>query len=177
MKHARDFAIERRVAALVVANAALVDPNVRTVVGCSDMEKCTRVRPGRRVEIALIPDHPFVVEQLRHLRIPVARNSQRGSSRKIVFLIVFAHDVRVLIQGVGLVIDLPARRVERRGWRLVNEVVPFSVQAGHAPVIDAHQKSLQPLLTKDTTRSEETDGEDTHKDRCPHRQKRTGSAA
>ena len=120
MKHTRYFAIERCVATLVVANAPLVDPNVRTVVGCSCMEKRTRVRLGRGVEISLVPDHPFVVEQLRHLRIPVARNSQCGSSSKIVFLIVLAHDVRVLVQGVGLVIDLPVRSVERTGWGLVD---------------------------------------------------------
>ena len=56
IEHGCDFAIERRVAAFVVADALLVDPDVGAVVGCADVEEgaragfglCSRSRAGTR---------------------------------------------------------------------------------------------------------------------------------
>ena len=74
MKHCGNFAIKGRVAALVVADALLVYPDVRTVVGRPDMEKGSGAWLGLRVKVALIPENTFVIEELGNLSVPIARH-------------------------------------------------------------------------------------------------------
>jgi hypothetical protein len=64
MEHCGNFAIERRVAALVVADALLVDPDVRAVVGRADVEEGAGAGFGLGVEVPLVPENAFVVEEL-----------------------------------------------------------------------------------------------------------------
>ena len=153
MQYRGHFAVERRIAALVIADPFLVDPDVRTVIGRADMEEGARAGFGLGVEVALIPDHALVVEELRHLRVPVAGHFERRSGRKIVLLVVLAHDVGVLIHGVALVVDLTARRIQSAPWRLVDQVVPVPVQTGDGAMIDADKKRLQRFLPRLRTSS------------------------
>ena len=78
MQDGRDFTIERRVAALVIAYSFLVDPNMGAVVGGTDVQEFAPVRLGCRMEVALVPDHSLIVEELRHLRVPVSRHLKCG---------------------------------------------------------------------------------------------------
>jgi hypothetical protein len=64
MQHGRDFAVIGCVAAFMVANTLLVDPNVRAIVRGADVEKGPRVRFGLGVEVALIPKYALIVEEL-----------------------------------------------------------------------------------------------------------------
>ena len=64
-----DLAIERRVAAFVIADPLLVHPNVRTVIGCTDVEEGAGTSFGLCVEVSLVPEDAFVVEELRDLGV------------------------------------------------------------------------------------------------------------
>ena len=110
-----DFAIERRVAAFVIADPLLVDPDVRTVVGCTDVEEGAGTRFGLSVEVSLVPDDALVVEELRDLGVPVAGDLEGGSGREIVLFVVLADDVWVIVHGVGLVVDRAISSRKERG--------------------------------------------------------------
>ena len=111
MQHGGNFAIERSEAAFVIADAFLVDPDMRAVVGCADMQEGARARFGLRVEVALVPDDALVVEELRDLGVPVAGNFERGRGGEVVLFVVLANEVGMLVHGVGLVVDLRRCRV------------------------------------------------------------------
>ncbi len=132
----------------MVADALLVHPHMRAVVGCADMEKRARSRLGLCVEVALVPENALKVEELRDLRIPVAGNLDRGRGGKIVLLVVPAHQVGMGIQCVPVVVDLAIARVKRSGRRRVDEVVPVSVKTCDRAAIDADKEGLQRLLAE-----------------------------
>ena len=64
MQDGRDFTVERRIAALVIADPFLIDPDVRPVVGRAHMEERTGVRFGLRLEVSLVPENTFIVKEL-----------------------------------------------------------------------------------------------------------------
>src|ERR1035438_7261861 len=129
MKHCGNFAIKPRVAALVVANALLVDPDVRTVVGRANVEEGASAGFGLGVEFPLVPENTFVVEELGNLRVPIARHLQGWCGGKVVLFIVPANDVRVGVHGVRLVVDLAISGVQRPTRGLVDEVMPVASEA------------------------------------------------
>ena len=69
-----DFTIERSVSAFVIADALLIDPDERVVIGCAYMQKDARIGARFVSEVALVPDNSFVTEQGRVLRVPVPGN-------------------------------------------------------------------------------------------------------
>src|ERR1035441_5541826 len=84
MQQLGDFAIERCEAAFVLADQGSVDRKDGFVVCRADMKKDTVMLARLVVEIPLIPDHPFVIEERIALRVPVARHSKRGRFAEIV---------------------------------------------------------------------------------------------
>ena len=138
MKHSGGFTVERRKAPLVVADAFLVDPYMRTVVGRADMEEGAGSGAGLEIEVALIPDHALVVEELGYLGIPVAWHSECGCAGKVVLLIVLAHDVGTFVHAVTLIVDLTLVGIKSAAWGLIDEVVPVSVEGGDRTVVNAH---------------------------------------
>src|ERR1700761_7818472 len=152
-----DFAIEWRVAAFVITDALLVDPNVGTVVGCTDVEEGAGTSFGLCVEVSLVPEDAFVVEELRDLGVPVAGDPKGGSDREIVLFVVLADDIRVIVHGVGLVIDRAIASVESVAGRLVHEVMPVSVEAGDGAMVDTNEQGLEGLLAKHWEHQSQTD--------------------
>ena len=57
---------------------------MRTIIGRADMpsKKRARAHLGLGVKVTLIPEHALVVEELRHLRVPVARDLERRARSK-----------------------------------------------------------------------------------------------
>ena len=143
-----DFAIERREASFVIADPFLVDPNMRAVIGCTDVEEAAGAGLGLRVEISLIPDDALVVKQLWNLSVPITGNFERWRGREVVLLVVISDKVGVFVHGIGLVVNCAIFEVERAGGRLVNKVVPVSIQAGDGPVIETDEKGLEGLLAE-----------------------------
>jgi hypothetical protein len=162
MQHRGHFAVEGGVSALMVADALLVHPNVRAVVGCADVEKRARARLGLNVEVALVPENAFEVEELGNLRIPVAGNLDGGRGSKIVLLVVLAHQVGVSIQCVSVVVDLAVAQIQLSGGRGVDEVVPVAVKTGDGAPIDADEEGLERLLADSGKQQEAT----SEQDRC-----------
>src|ERR1700758_2097635 len=152
-----DFTIKRREAAFVIADALLVDPNVGTVVGCTDVEEGASTRLGLCVEVSLVPEDTLVVEELGDLGVPVAGDPEGGSGREIVLFVVLADDIRVIVHGVGLVIDRAIASVESVAGRLVNEVMPVSVEAGDGAMVDTNEQGLEGLLAKHWEHQSQTD--------------------
>ena len=149
MKRGGHFAVEGSEAALVVADALLVDPDEGLIVGRADVEEGARVGLGLKVEVALIPDDSLVAEERRVLGVPVAGHLERGRGGEVVLRVVRAAiDVGVSIEGVGLVVDLAVGGVERSRRWLIDQVVPVSVERGDRAMIDADQKRLQRLLLR-----------------------------
>ena len=148
MQHGGGFTVEWRKAALVIADAFLIDPYMGTVVGRADVEEGACAGGGLEVEVALIPDHTFVVEELGHLGIPVAGHFECGCAGKVVLLIVLAHDVGTFVHAVTLIVDLTIVGIKSAAWGLIDEVVPVSIEGADRSVVYAHQKRVQLRLSK-----------------------------
>src|SRR3954452_10809057 len=67
-----DFAIKGSESAFMIADALLVDPDERLVIGCAYMQKSACIGTRLVGEVALVPNDSFVTEQGRVLRVPVA---------------------------------------------------------------------------------------------------------
>ncbi len=135
MKHSSGFTVERREAPLVVANAFLIHPYMGSVIGSADVEEGAGSGAGLEIKVALIPDHAFVVEELRYLGIPVTWHSECGCAGKVVLLIVLAHDVGTFVHAVTPVVDFTLLGVKSAAWGLVDEVVPVSIEGGNRTVV------------------------------------------
>lgn len=149
VKDCRNFAIERRESAFVIANPLLVDPNMRPVVGCTNMKKRARAGLGLRVEVALVPDYAFVAEKLGNLRVPVTWNSKsRSGGEVILFVVLAAEDIGVGVHRVTMVVDGACAGVESSTGSLVYEVMPVSIEAGDGAMVEANDQGLERLLAK-----------------------------
>ncbi len=142
MEEGGDFAVEGCVSAFVVADALLVHPDVRAVIGCADVEKGARAGLGLGVKVALVPEDAFEVEELRDLGVPVAGDFDGGGGGEIILRVVLAHEVGMGVHGVAVVVDLAVAGVELSGGWHVDEVVPVAVEAGDGAVIDADEEGL-----------------------------------
>ena len=161
MKDGGDFAVERREATLVIADAFPVDPDVGSIVCGADVQEGACARPGIGGEVTLVPNDALVVEELRHLGVPIAGDLHGGSCREIVLVVMrSAGDVRVSIFRVGGVVDGAIRSVEGAGWSLVDEVVPVSIQAGDGAMIDTDEQRLERLLSQGEERAGEVQRQD-----------------
>src|SRR5215469_326995 len=143
MENTGNLAVEGGVAPLVIANALLVDPNMRTVISRTDVQKRTRAGERLEIEIALVPEHALIVEKLGDLRVPVTRDAHGWRGGEIVLLVVRADDVGVFVQRVRLVVDRTIGIVESACGGLIDEVMPITIQTGNASVVDAHEKRLK----------------------------------
>src|SRR5207248_8337227 len=72
LQNSCDFAIKGSESAFVIADALLVDPDERLVIGCAYMQKSACIGARLVGEVALVPDDSFVTEQGRVLGVPVA---------------------------------------------------------------------------------------------------------
>ena len=148
LQNGSDFAVEWREAAFVIADPLLVDPDVRPVVSCTDVKECAGTGFGPSVEVSLIPNDALVVEELWLLGIPVAGNFEGGSGREIELFVVLADDVGVIVHGVGLVVDPAVSIIKSPAGRLVNKIMPVSVETGDGTVVETDDKGLKWLLAK-----------------------------
>src|ERR1035438_3714044 len=149
MESGRHFAIERRKAALVLADTLLVDPYIGAIVGRADVQEGSHIRLRLEVEITLIPNDAFIAKQRRILGIPVTGNLEGGGVGEIVFLsLAFAHQRRMLIEPVSVVAHRAIWGVKASaGW--IDQVVPIPIEAGRGTMVDVNDKGLQRLLRKD----------------------------
>ena len=140
------FAIEGCKAAFVVAEALAVNPDVRAIVGSSDVEEGAGAGFGVEVEVALVPDNAFVAEEGRVLGVPVARDVEGGGSGEVVLGgLDGAGDVKLLIEGVGVVFDLALGGVEVCAGH-VDQVVPATVEVDRGAMVNVDEESIEGLL-------------------------------
>ena len=149
MEGGRDFAIERRKAAFVVADSLLVDPDIGAIVGRADVQEGSHIRLRLEGKITLIPEDAFIAKERRLLGIPVTGNLEGGGIGEIVFLsLAFAHQLRMLIEPVSVVAHRAVGGVKASaGW--IDQVVPIPIKAGRGTTVDINDKGLQGLLRKD----------------------------
>jgi hypothetical protein len=118
---------ERREAALVLAEALAVQPHRRALRRRSELHERAAARLKGGVEAALIPDRPFVIEQVGALRVPVAGHLQRRRACEVVL-----DEVR-LVARLGVVeVAVRARLaavVEAAVVVRVDDDVPGAVEA------------------------------------------------
>jgi hypothetical protein len=113
-----NIAIEWSEAAFVLTDFLGVNPDESTVVGGADVEESAGLGPGSVLEVLLIPNGAFVVEELGSLRVPVARNLKRGGDSEVVVLgmavgvergvhkeAVFAEILMKIVEACGVLID------------------------------------------------------------------------
>jgi hypothetical protein len=141
----------------VIADPFLIDPDVGTVVGCTDVEEAAGTGFGLCVEVSLVPEDALVIEELRNLGVPVAGNSEGGSGREIVLFVVLADDVWVIVHGVGLVVDPAVSIIKSPAGRLVNKIMPVSVETGDGTVVETDDKGLKWLLAERWEHQSQTD--------------------
>ena len=140
------FAIEGGEAALVVAQALAVHPDVRTVVGGPYVEEGAGAGLGVEVEVALVPDNAFVAEEGGVLGVPVAGDVEGWGGGEIVLSgLGGAGNVELLVEGVGVVFDLALGGV-KIGAGHVDEVVPRAVEADGGAVINVDEESVEWFL-------------------------------
>src|SRR3984885_4580235 len=145
-----DFTIKGSKASLVIADALLIYPDKRFVVGRADVEKGARAGRGLKTEVALVPDDAFEPKQRRVLGVPVAGDFESGCGGEIVLGVVRAGiDVGVRVLRVSIVADTAVAIVERSIRRLIDEVMPIAIEGSDESMIDADQKSIQRLLGMD----------------------------
>ena len=150
MEDSSEFAIEGREAAFVIANAGLVDPDMRTVVSCTDVQEGSGSGRGLGFEIALVENDALVIKKLRDLRVPVAGDFDgRGRSEVVLVVVRPACDVGVGVASVAAIVDGSAAGVHGAEGGLVDEVVPVAVEACDGAAVDADEECLQGLLGDD----------------------------
>ncbi len=90
------------------------------------------------LEVALIPEHAFVEEDVLVLRIPIGGDRDRGRLGEVIFQqLAAARPVKIagVAFGAGLGrIIAPAIAIR------IDNVVPWTVEAGRRPVVDVHQQ-------------------------------------
>jgi hypothetical protein len=142
----RLVAVEGSEAAFVVAETLAVDPDVGAVVGGADVEEGAGVGGGGEGEVALVPDDAFVAEDGGVLGVPVAGDGEVGGGGEVVLGGAGAEgEVGVLVEGVGVVLDLAVGGVEI-GAGLVDKVVPGAVEGGGGTVVEVDEDGLEGLL-------------------------------
>ena len=135
-----DLAIERRKAALVLADALAVDPHDRAIVGGADVQEGALTGLRAELEVTLIPDHTFKAEERGVLRVPVTRDPERGRCAEVVLGVVrTAIDVGVRVLGVPGVANIAVFVVELSCGRLVDQVMPLTVQRRDLTMVNANQ--------------------------------------
>ena len=90
------------------------------------------MRLRRILKIALIPEQAFVIEKRIALRIPIARDFQRGRFGEIVF--DQRMSLRVSVHEIAVAAGLIVKSVEAGGVG-VDDDVPVTVQANAGAMI------------------------------------------
>ena len=105
------------------------------------MEEGSHVRLWLKTEVPLIPENTLKSEEGGILRVPVAGNLESWSRGKVVLLVVrSAIDVRVSIERISVLADLAFGGVQAFRWRLIDKVMPVSIERDHGTVIDADEQ-------------------------------------
>ena len=105
------------------------------------MEEGSHVRLWLKTEVPLIPENTLKSEEGGILRVPVAGNLESRSRGKVVLLVVrSAINVRVSIERIAVLADLAFGGVQAFRWRLIDKVMPVSIERDHGTVIDADEQ-------------------------------------
>ena len=80
-----NFELERREAALVLADFFAVDEDHGAIVGGAEPDEDAVSRRRRAIEFALVPDGAFVEHEVGALRVPVARDLKAVGGIEVVF--------------------------------------------------------------------------------------------
>ena len=143
------FTVEGREAALVIANALAIYPDVRKVVCRADVNEGAHVRGRLDVKIALEPHDTFIAEKRGVLGVPVARDVHYRRGGEVVFVVVrTAGDVRVGVPGVAVVAYLAIRFVQGPGRRRIDQIVPGPIERGDGAMVDPDQQCRQRFLLR-----------------------------
>ena len=131
------FAIEWSEAALVVAHVHVVHKDGGAMVGRAKVHEGAHAWLWLVVEVFLVPEQPFVKEEVLALRVPISRYLQDGGGREIVLEQVGSVEVGVLgeavqVRLVGIVAPAVAIRVD--------DVMPRTVEADRRTVVDVDQE-------------------------------------
>ena len=138
MQQFGDFAIEWSVAAFVFAYRLSVDRKNGFIVCRANMKENSAMLARLVVEVPLIPDHPFVIEQRIALSIPVARHFERGRFAEIVLHQLVVSGDRCFVQNVPVMTQFTMERKQAVGiW--IDHCVPIAVQAHALAVIHVDQ--------------------------------------
>ena len=133
-----DLAVERREAAFVIADMLVIDEDVSGVIDRAEVDEEVRVRLRVVLEVALIPEQAFEVEERIFLGVPVAGNVEGGRSGEVILNERTAGDVvrifRVAVQAGVVGVRSPAFTVR------VGDVVPGSVETGLCAVVDVDEQ-------------------------------------
>ena len=138
LEDAGEFAVERGEAALVLADFLGVDPDESAVVGGADVEEGAGAGFGGVLEVALVPDGAFVIEELGALGVPVAGDLECGGFGEVVVLRVAVgveggvHEEAVFAENLVEVVEA--------GGVLVDDDVPVAVEGGGGAVVDVDEE-------------------------------------
>ncbi len=138
LEDAGDVAVEGSEAALVLADLFGVDPDEGAVVGGAEVEEGAGAGFGGVLEVALIPDGAFVVEEFGALGVPVAGNLEGGGVGEVVVL-----GMTVGVEGgvheEAVFAEILVEVVEAGGV-LVDDDVPVAVEGGGGAVVDVDEE-------------------------------------
>ena len=139
----RHIEIERRIAAFVVADMLPVQKDMGEVVRSPEIEVLPFSGLAGSRELMAQPNHPFVVEELIHLRIPVAGNGHHGRKVEVV-LLPRSNVVHLLVLEETVGIGSPAVVVVT-GFERIGEIVPIAVQRPDFAPVDMLDQRIEPF--------------------------------
>ena len=115
-----------------------VDPDEGAVVGGADVEEGAGVGLGGVLEVALVPDGAFVVEEVGALGVPVAGDFEGAGVGEVVVLGV-AVGVKGGVHEEAVFAEVLVEVVEAGGV-LVDDDVPVAVKGGDEAVVDVDEE-------------------------------------
>ena len=135
---AGDVAVEGSEAAFVLADFLGVDPDEGAVVGRADVEEGAGVWFSGVLEVLLVPDRAFVIEEFGALGVPVPGDLEGAGLCEVVVLRVAVgvkggvHKEAVFAEDLMKVVE--TRRV------LVDDDVPIAVEGGDGAMVDVDEE-------------------------------------
>ena len=136
---AGDVAVEGSEAAFVLAGFFGVDPDEGAVVGGAEVEEGACVGLGGVLEVALVPDGAFVVEEVGALGVPVTGDFEGAGVGEVVVLGV-AVGVEGGVHEEAVFAEVLVEVIEAGGV-LVHDDVPVAVEGGGRAVVDVDEQS------------------------------------
>ncbi len=140
LEDAGDLAVEGSEAAFVLADFFGVDPDEGAVVGGAEVEEGAGVGLGGVLEVLLVPDGAFVVEEVRALGVPVAGDLEGGGVGEVVVLRM-AVGVEGGVHEEAVFAEILVEVVEAGGV-LVDDDVPVAIEGGGGAVVDVDEEGV-----------------------------------